>query len=308
MTKRQHPYRPAGVALVAALALAPTPMLAQAVADAAPLTAEPAPPPIEPVATPVEAASPAADAAATVQPLPAPSATPVTTTVTTRKTAPARTTAPQARSTVPVRATTAARSETSRTAQAPSVAAAEPPPAAVAVPAAAPAMAESTITSTTAPTKDNSALIATVLAALAVFGLALWGFVAIGRRKRADERFAIPVVERPIVAEPQALAAVPVERPRVPTPAPSMAHGGASVPLPRRLPDTFEERDALLKRMIDARPDRANPFTNRRARLRRARLILQSLDRDFADRKSWIDFSQYPGNWPELSRNQYAAA
>jgi hypothetical protein len=169
-------------------------------------------------------------------------------------------------------------------------------------------MAEPAAPSTTVPTNDNSALIATVLAALVVFALALWGFVAIGRRKRADERFAVPVLERPIVAEREPLTAAPAERPRVPTPAPSMAHGGASVPLPRRLPESFEERDALLKRMIDARPDRANPFTNRRARLRRARLILQSLDRDFGDTKPWIDLSQYPQNWPELSRNQYAAA
>ena len=54
--------------------------------------------------------------------------------------------------------------------------------------------------------------------------------------------------------------------------------------------------------MIDAKPDRANPFTDRKARMRRARLILQSLGRKFDGARPWIDLSDYPENWPELAR------
>lgn len=312
MTKRQRSLRPAGVALCAALAFSSTSVLAQpapeAVADVAAAASDQALA-AAPAATPADATPPAAEAAAAVQPVPISPATPAPATASSRPTAAARTTAPAARPAVPARAAPAARLETAQAIEEPRPAAAEAPAPVVAPPAAAPMTADATPAGTaTAPTNANLTLIATVLAALVVLGLAIWGFVAIGRRKRADERFVVAEIERPIVAEPMPLAATPADRPHAPAPAPAMAHGGASVPLPRRLPASFEERDALLKRMIDARPDRANPFTNRRARLRRARLILQSLDRDFGDTKPWIDLSQYPGNWPEFSRSRYAAA
>ena len=95
-------------------------------------------------------------------------------------------------------------------------------------------------------------------------------------------------------------------RPRAATP--SLAHSGAAVALPSRMPATFAERDALLKRMIAAKPDRANPFTTPKARLKRARLILQSLGRDFGGQEPWIDLSQYPSNWPEAANRKTAAA
>jgi len=79
---------------------------------------------------------------------------------------------------------------------------------------------------------------------------------------------------------------------------------GASIALPARMPEDFAERDALLKRMVNAKPDRANPFTDRKARLKRARLILQSLGRKFT-KGSFIDLSQYPNNWPELARSKH---
>jgi hypothetical protein len=44
-----------------------------------------------------------------------------------------------------------------------------------------------------------------------------------------------------------------------------------SVALPARVPENYAERDALMKRMISAKPDRANPFTDRGARTKRAR-------------------------------------
>jgi hypothetical protein len=87
-----------------------------------------------------------------------------------------------------------------------------------------------------------------------------------------------------------------------------MAHSGAAVPLPSRMPATFEERDALIRRMIEAKPDRANPFTSPIQRRKRAKLILQSLGRDFGEVEPWIDLSQYPANWPELAGRKHAAA
>jgi hypothetical protein len=59
--------------------------------------------------------------------------------------------------------------------------------------------------------------------------------------------------------------------------------------------------------MVAARPDKANPFTDRRQRTKRARLIMQSLGVTF-DREPRIDLSQYPNNWPELQRPRYKAA
>jgi len=82
---------------------------------------------------------------------------------------------------------------------------------------------------------------------------------------------------------------------------------GAAVDLPARMPETYEERSALLDKMVAAGPDKANPFTDRRQRLRRARLIMQSLGHTF-DREPLIDLSQYPNNWPELARQYHKAA
>ena len=70
---------------------------------------------------------------------------------------------------------------------------------------------------------------------------------------------------------------------------------------------TFEERDALMRKMIAAKPDRANPFKSPIQRYHRAKLIMQSLGRDFGDADPWIDLSQYPQNWPELARRSQAA-
>jgi hypothetical protein len=46
------------------------------------------------------------------------------------------------------------------------------------------------------------------------------------------------------------------------------------------LPQTRAERDALLNRMAAEAPSPANPFTSRKARLRRARLIIQRLEQE----------------------------
>lgn len=72
------------------------------------------------------------------------------------------------------------------------------------------------------------------------------------------------------------------------------------IPLPEKAPDSFEERDALLRRLVEAKPDRANPFRSRGARVRRARLIIQSLNRRFENAKPRIDLSEYSNRWPAL--------
>jgi hypothetical protein len=144
-----------------------------------------------------------------------------------------------------------------------------------------------------------------------VFGV----FFIFGRRRKAVRRVAPPVIERPSIERTQPAAPINTAPAREPIQfaAPVSAqgglpHSGAAVALPRTLPESFEERDALLKRMIAARPDRANPFVSRRARAKRARLILQMLGKGFSDGKSRIDLSQYPNNWPELAGAKSAAA
>jgi hypothetical protein len=46
------------------------------------------------------------------------------------------------------------------------------------------------------------------------------------------------------------------------------------------VPHSRAERDALLEAMVAAPPDAENPFTSRKGRLRRARIILQSLEQE----------------------------
>lgn len=88
----------------------------------------------------------------------------------------------------------------------------------------------------------------------------------------------------------------------------ALPSNGAAVDLPAKRPDNYEEREELFKRMVEAKPDKANPFTDRRSRMKRARLIVASLDQDFADRDPWIDLSQYPNNWPELAKRRFPQA
>ena len=120
--------------------------------------------------------------------------------------------------------------------------------------AAVPVAASEPVTAPVASANDNTQFWVAVIAGLAAIALAIWGFIAIGRRKPADRKAAM-IIERPIVkpGEPiaQPLASEPVPTPSVSplhaiAPAPSMAHTGASVPLPNRMPATFEERDALI--------------------------------------------------------------
>jgi len=302
-------------AAIAALAFGSTPLAAQLAPMGAPVepapvlmlppeTAAPAPvPDTQPaiVVPDIEAAPP--PAAVTTAPPPA------------AATRTARTATPATISAPAPRASAAAPAE-----EAPPVAADEPVETLASEMAAEPlppvVTAEPELAAQPVDGADNTLFWAAVLGGLAAMALALWGFVAIGRRKPVESR-AAAMVERPVlaprVAEP--VTPVPVDAAPMVTPlatarpaTPSLSHTGASVPLPSRMPETFEERDALLRRMIAARPDRANPFASPRQRRRRARLILQSLGQDFGGRQPWFDLSQYPQNWPELAGRKHAAA
>jgi len=302
MMEPNHTRLCASAAIAAALALTSTSLSAQ-VAEASPpvapdpvLTAPtaPAPPPAQPtivLPTEMEAAPPAAEAAA---PDPAP-----------RDTARAERPAPRARAAAPAPAPVAVAEPDPVVAEEDLAPAAAEPVTETAAPAA---VVSEPVEAPAAPATDNTSFWVAVLAGLAAIALAIWGFIAIGRRKPADRKAAL-IIERPVVKPREPVAAKPT--PSVSplhAPAPSMAHTGAAVPLPGGVPASFEERDALIKRMVAAKPDRANPFTSPIQRRKRAKLILQSLGRDFGDQEPRIDLSQYPQNWPNLAARKQAAA
>jgi hypothetical protein len=301
MMEPNHTRFCAGAAIAAALALSSAPLLAQ-VAEAPPpaapdpvltIPATPAPSPAQPtppqstIVLPTDLPQAAPPEAEAVAPEPAPRAA-------------ARAERPVPRAVAPVAAPDP---EPVAAAEDLAPIAAEP----IVEPAAPVATAEPVAT-IDQPGSDNTQFWVAVLAGLAAIALAIWGFIAIGRRKPADRKAAL-MIERPIVKPREPVAAEPT--PSVSplhAPAPSMAHTGAAVPLPGGVPATFEERDALIKRMIAAKPDRANPFTSPIQRRKRAKLILQSIGRDFGDQEPWIDLSQYPQNWPDLAARKQAAA
>lgn len=148
------------------------------------------------------------------------------------------------------------------------------------------------------------------------------------RRRRKPEENPPRVVRPAVERRPDPVSAVPVaafdgetvpvvDTTYAPTPLPvrtqprfmaGSRYGRGAVDLPLTPPASFEERDALLKRMMDAPPDKANPFRSRKARLKRARLIIQSIGRRFERADPWIDLSDYPEVWPELARRNLQAA
>lgn len=169
-------------------------------------------------------------------------------------------------------------------------------------------------------------LIALALVGLIPIGLALAAVIWWRRRSRvatvAPRRAEIEGKSAPTTPQRAPVATLieePVSAASTPRPEPEIArnfartsampHSGASVALPSRMPETFEERDALIRRMIAAKPDRANPFRSPKARARRAKLILQSLGRTFENVSPRFDLSQYSSNWPALAarRTSYAA-
>jgi len=325
MTNKSHLTRCATLAIAATLALGSTPLLAQDVA-APPVTAAPPPAIVVPDIAPAPA------------PVPAPAPTVVLPEVSQPEAAapaePARAT-PRAETTTRATRTPAAR---------PAPVAAAPEPATsdvtpvdttvtetvpVAPPVAAAPIPAPELAPTPAETRSADNTLAVVLGILAALALIVIGFFAL--RRKGPKRYAAaePRIERPIPARAEPLPAATAApefpaglEPSSPSasytagafgaaaakPAGGLSHTGAAVSLPREVPKTFEEREALIRRMVEAKPDRANPFRSKGARAKRARLILNSLDRDFKHTDPWIDLSQYSSNWPELARRQSAAA
>jgi hypothetical protein len=191
---------------------------------------------------------------------------------------------------------------------------------------------------TTAVTSDATGEVALAVL-LGAFGLAAVGGVAYAasrrRRRDFDSVYADDAVAyEPVAREPAIEAEPALARTHEPTPAPvftapaqaasafatPLVASGASqratesrangdpIALPQQAPETFEERDALLKELVAAPPDKANPFTSPRARARRAKLIIQSLGRDFTSRKPRFDLSEYTNRWPALRGWQPATA
>lgn len=320
MTNRTHLTRCAPLAIAATLALSSTTLFAQDAVVAPP----PAPAPV--IVVPTVTAPPPAPTivipdvtAAAPQPA-APAAQPARTTPP-RAAAPTQTRAAPR----PVPAAEPIPAETTIT---------EAAPVEVAPIAAAP-IAEPVLAPEPAPTVERATGLddATIfgLGALGILGLAAVLYAVTRRRRpKTSPEAAAPRIERPIVRhEPAAAMPVGTAAPEFAAglephpsvsyapaafttarvaPSASLSHSGAAVALPREMPTTYEERDALLKRMIGAKPDRANPFRSTRARAKRARMILASLGRDFSNHEPWIDLSQYSSNWPEVARRNSAAA
>lgn len=333
MMTRTHLARCAPIAIAASAALPAIPALAQ---DAAPVIVLP----------PVETA-PAATAPAPAPTIVIPAPAPVVAAPAPTAEAPvAQTAAPQAEAApAPARTTRAAPSRTSAQVTAPVAAVAAPaqPVAAPVVDAPTPPvdtpanieMAPAEPVAAPADGGTNEALIAGLLGAVGIVAVGGVALAASRRRRRrtaemddvAYDALEEAIVERPIVHEPVAVrtpepafttpvvpatsfaAAAPVMPPKAaPAMARTTASNGDPVPLPAEVPKTFEERDALLKELVAAEPDRANPFTGVRARARRAKLIMQSLGQDFSTRKPRIDLSEYTNRWPALRGWQPATA
>lgn len=314
MTNTTQSIRYAGTAIAAVLAIGSTQGFAQDAAAPFPAAPEPAivvpdipaaspPTAVLPPELPAWAPAPASETVQAIPPEPAPS--PSATVARTRATTPApESAAPQS--------ALAPRTEAVELEAAEKAAALPPVIAAQAVAEPIPPVAADPMVS---PARDNTGIFALILGGLGLLALAIWGFIAIGRRKPV-RRYAATKTGSQLLAQ-RIVEPVPAAPERLPGPSFSarpaatsgaVAHAGASVALPARVPESYAERDALMKRMIAARPDRANPFTDRGARTRRARLILQSLGRDFGQTEPWIDLSQYPNNWPELVPQRPAAA
>lgn len=230
-----------------------------------PVTVEP-PVAAAPVVSPAPSAPTIVIPTPTAEPVAAPSAAPVAMQAAT----PAAT--PPARTRVAAAPTTRAPAREAAQAApvAPVAATPTPPVAEPAVPvAAAPAEAAPPPAAATDEGTSDWALPVGAAATLLVLG----GVgLAMSRRRRAYEEdvdFVPPVATRPAFRpQPERRTAAPVapERPTAPTFAMSPA-----------VARTASEREALIERIVAAAPDDANPFTSRKARRRRARIMVQSM-------------------------------
>lgn len=278
---------PVTVAPVVAAPAAPTATAPAPAAATAPTIVIPTPAP--PVATPapVAEAETVAPAAAATQ---------------------AERRAPQARSTAPVRAQSAparvAAAEPAAT-TAPPVAAplAAPETASASASAQAPAQATPADAETDEQSTSDWALPVAGAATLIVLG----GVgLALSRRRRVyeeDADFVPPVASRPVAAPQPEARVVPV----APAVAPSAPVASAPALRTGSLA-TASDRQALIERIVASPPDEANPFTSVKARRRRARIMVQSMQASASSRPAPGDASLKREERPDAApaRTDYA--
>lgn len=123
-----------------------------------------------------------------------------------------------------------------------------------------------------------------VIGLLAALGIAGAGAFAMTRRRRSGRPLAEDEIDRrpePAPRAPEAARIEPARPAPVVTPPATHASGPVRQPAPSPMlqggpvPTDPQARRALLESMVAARPDEANPFTSRKARMRRARIQLQ---------------------------------
>ncbi|MET1757023.1 hypothetical protein ABVV53_16400 [Novosphingobium sp. RD2P27] len=129
---------------------------------------------------------------------------------------------------------------------------------------------------------------------LAALGLGAAGYAAMRSRRRrngaevdrADNGVAAAAAETrstaPLLAPAPAVVA-PATR--------SQPHWGSAPP--QAVAATSDERSRVLEHMVAAEPDAANPFTSRKARRRRARLLLQAREAEAHQNAARFDWRTY---------------
>ena len=167
-----------------------------------------------------------------------------------------------------------------------------------------------------------------LLGLLAALGIGAGAFALVRSRRRRAVGEAEPALrEVPVKPLPQAVAASgtagyvlerehrvgvhdePVAAEYAPEQSvPQTASGSPAIALPAAMPATYAERDSLMRRLVALNPDRTNPFRSPKARARRARLIMQSLGRDFEGRKPRFDLGNYLAPAPRVRRLEPATA
>lgn len=299
MTKTNTRSPLAMTAIAAVLAISATPTLAQEVPASAPAAVEAAPPIVlQPAAPAAATPAPTVVSQPMIQTVPAaPVAVAEAEPSASAAAAPAARTTTARRATATRTATTTAAAPVAASAAAPSApVAAEPVLAPVPDPVAAtdPAVAPVATVKPVNPMPSDALIFGGLLAALG-----LGGAYALSRRRRRPQDEAVeferPVVTPIVPVAPSATAPAPfkplVTAPRTPAIAQQIAGERltspiASAPVAERRIERFamptgpvpqgDERDALIEQMVDAPADKANPFTTRKARRRRAKIMLAS--------------------------------
>lgn len=138
-----------------------------------------------------------------------------------------------------------------------------------------------------------------LLAIGALGGAAL--LVAGSRRRRLlDEGDSVEVV--PPIEAASVAAAIPAAAPEPVAKPPASPERFA---MPAGPVPTGAERDELLRRMVAAPPDEANPFVSRKRRVHRARILLAERERELRDRSTepfdWRTYRATGANAPQAT-------